>query len=59
MFARRVASDIQRLGDLDAHPGAYAGKRYANLKVVRFGGALRPDAEPVKEAGKEAIPSLP
>lgn len=54
LFARRVASDIQRLGDLDAHPGVFAGKRYANLKLVRFGGAHRPGAEPVKETGKDS-----
>ena len=51
MFAQRVALDIRRLGDLDAHP---AGKRYANLRVVPFGGALRPDAKPINETGKDS-----
>jgi len=51
IFARRVALDIQRLSDLDAHP---AGKRYANLRVVRSGGALRAEAKPIEDAGKDS-----
>jgi phosphatidylglycerophosphate synthase len=53
LFARRIALDIKRLSELDAHPGFSAGKRYVNLKVVRFGGVPRPGAGPAKETGED------
>ena len=53
LFARRIATDIRRLSDLDAHPGFSPGKRYANLKVVRFGGSQRPDANPITDSAKD------
>jgi archaetidylinositol phosphate synthase len=59
LFARRVASDVARLSDLDAHPGFSAGERYANLKVVRLAGAPSQDAGAVKETGKDNNSAAP
>ncbi len=53
LFARRVASDVARLGDLDAHPGFSAGKRFPKLKFVRLGGDPHQDAGTVKQATKD------
>jgi phosphatidylglycerophosphate synthase len=59
LFARRVASDIERLSDLDAHPGFCVGKRNVNLKVVRLGGTAGRDAGAVKETGKSDNSAAP
>jgi archaetidylinositol phosphate synthase len=53
LFARRIASDVARLSELDAHPGFSASARYANLRVVRLGGAANQEAGAARETGKD------
>ena len=59
LFAQRVASDVAKLGDLDAPPVISAGKRFANLKVVRLGGAPCRDSGAATQVAKDNNSAAP